>query len=57
MKRYELVKKVTAIQTTDTSNLIATDDCNIKIFGTKRKRKKILITIMKNILLLKNLIS
>ena len=57
MKRYELVKKVTAIQTTDTSHLIATDDCNIKIFGTKRKRKKILITIMKNLLLLKNLIS
>ena len=52
---YELVKKVNAIQTAGSCDLVKKD------FDTKineiEKKKKILIMIMVNVLLLKNLIS
>ena len=47
------LKKVNVIQTTDTSNLVKKTDYNSKINEIK---KKLLILIMINILLLKNLI-
>ena len=52
---YELVKKVNAIQNAGSCDLVKKD------FDTKineiEKKKKILIMIMVNVLLLKNLIS
>ena len=51
----ESVKKVNNINTTDTSNLVAKTDYNTKI--NEIVKKKLLIMIMINILLLKNLIN
>ena len=50
----ELVRKVNNINTTDTSDLVKNTDHNTKIMQLKRK---LLITIMLNTLLLKKLVS
>ena len=52
----QLVKKVNAIQTIDTSNLVKITECNTKINDIKKKKKMIMI-IVTSILLLKTLIS
>ena len=51
----ELVEKVSAIQTTDTGNLVKKTDYNTKINGTEKKLLIMIIVI--NIILYNNLIS
>ena len=53
---YELVKKVNAIQTACSCDLVK-KDFHTKINEIEKKKKQILIMIMVNVLLLKNLIS
>ena len=51
----EIVKKINNISTTDTSNLVKKTDYNTRI--SEIEKQKLLIIIMINILILKNLIN